>query len=374
MQTTGRCNPIQSSMLGSLWNCCGGTAATRTMARTALITGVCGQDGAYLAKLLLAHGYRVLGQIRRDAAPQTAGLAELGVAELVEFVNCDLLDIADVRRMLDRFRPDEIYNLAGASPVASSFDQPMAAFDANAITATRLLEVIRLSAPEVRFFQSSTSEMFGASTNSPQDETTPFRPRSPYAAAKLAAHALTVSFRESYGLFSTCGILFNHESPLRPPNFVTRKITSGLAEVKHGVRSRLTLGNLDVQRDWGFAADYVEAMRLMLQRSVASEYVIATGISTSVRRFVELAADCLDMRIEWSGSGASETGVDRVTSRTVIVVDPALFRPADLMATVGDASRAHRELGWRSKVDLKDLVGMMVNADERRLLDRKVLA
>ena len=342
------------------------------MSKVALITGIGGQDGAYLAKFLLEQGYRVIGQYRDGEKPRTERLDELGVTQHIELVALDLFSVIELRHALEKLRPDEIYNLAGKSSVANSIDQPMWALDVNAVAVARLIEAARLSIPGVRFYQASTSEMFGTAVDSPQDETTPVRPRSPYAVSKAFSHWQTVAYRESYGFFGACGIMFNHESPLRGRQFVTRKITAGLAEVKHGRRDRIALGNLDVQRDWGFAGDYVGGMWLALQRSTASDYVFATGIATPLRRFVELAAAGLDMRIDWRGSGTSEAGVDRKTGRAVVAVDPAFFRAADVAATVGDPSRARRELGWRPTVDIENLVTMMVAADERRLIDDKV--
>ncbi len=342
------------------------------MNKVALITGICGQDGAYLSKFLLERGYRVVGQYCHTDKPRTERLDELRVTRDVELIGLDLFAVAGLRRALETIGPHEIYNLAGRSSVASSIDQPMWALDVNAVAAARLLEAARLSVPGVRFYQASTSEMFGTATRSPQDETTPIRPRSPYAVSKAFSHWQTVSYRESYGFFGVCGIMFNHESPLRNRQFVTRKITAGLAEVKHGRRDRLTLGNLDVRRDWGFAGDYVGGMWRSLQQPVASDYVFATGLSTPLRRFVELAAWCLGMSIEWKGSGVSEVGIDRKTGRVVVAVDPAFFRAADVVATVGDAGRARRELGWQPTVDIEDLVMTMVAADERRLIDELV--
>jgi GDPmannose 4,6-dehydratase len=345
---------------------------TRTMSKVALITGIGGQDGAYLAKFLLERGYRVIGQYRDGETPRTERLDELGVTPHVELIALDLFSVIGLRHALEKLRPDEIYNLAGKSSVANSIDHPMWALDVNAVGVARLLEAARLSTPGVRFYQASTSEMFGNAVDTSQDETTPVRPRSPYAVSKAFSHWQTVAYRESYGFFGACGIMFNHESPLRGRQFVTRKITAGLAEVKHGRRDHVALGNLDIQRDWGFAGDYVGGMWLALQRSAASDYVFATGVATPLRRFVELAAAGLDMRIDWRGAGASEIGIDRNTGRTVVAIDPAFFRAADIKATIGDPSRARRELGWRPTVDIEDLVAMMVMADERRLIDDKV--
>ena len=343
------------------------------MAKTALITGVSGQDGAYLSQLLLERGYRVLGQVRHGAAACMARLLELGIAQDVEFLALDLFNINEMRRELDKLRPDEVYNLAGSSSVAQSFDQPMVAMEINAVAAARLLEALRHGGFGVRFFQTSSSEVFGNPVASPQDESTPFRPRSPYAVAKSFAHWQTVSYRESYNFFGACGILFNHESPLRPRRFVTRKITAELTEIKHRRRERILLGNLDIQRDWGYARDYVDGMWRILQQQEPRDFVLATGISTSVRTFAERAADALGMPLEWSGYGSSEVGIDRKSGRIVIEVSPALFRPAEVAATIGDASRARSELGWRPSVDINGLIAIMLAADERRLLENRPL-
>jgi GDPmannose 4,6-dehydratase len=341
------------------------------MAKTAVITGVSGQDGAYLAKLLLERGYRVIGQVRRGAPRQTARLDELGIERELEIVAWDVFDMNEVRRELEQACPDEIYNLAGPSSVANSFEQPLQALEIGAVGTARMLEAARQGSPAVRYFQPSSAEMFGSAATSPQSEATPFQPRSPYAVAKLFCHWQTASYRESYKFFGACGILFNHESPLRGRQFVTRKITSELAEVKHGRRDPLALGNLDVSRDWGFAGDYVDAMWRILQQPQPGDYVIATGRSTTVRKFVELTAACLGMALEWSGAGRSEVGIDRTTGRTVVEVDPAFFRPAELVTTVGDATRARDELGWRPSVDIDALAAMMAEADERRVRDNR---
>ena len=259
------------------------------MAKTALITGVSGQDGAYLSQLLLGHGYHVVGQVPRGRPPQSGRLAELGIDREIELLELDIFNLAEMRKNFDRIRPEELYNLAGPSSVAYSFEQPIMPLEVNAVAAARLLEAARLAIPNVRFFQPSTSEMFGNVKSSPQNESTEFRPRSPYAVAKLFSHWQTVSYREAYKFFGVCGgSLFNHESPLRSRKFVTRKITAELAEVKHGRRDRVSLGNLDARRDWGFAGDYVEGMWRALQQPEPDDYVLATGKSTSVRRLWNL--------------------------------------------------------------------------------------
>ena len=344
------------------------------MAKTGLITGASGQDGAYLSQFLLNRGYRVLGQVRPGAARPDARLRELGIAQHVQLVELDLFDLDALRRAMDQHCPDEVYNLAGPSSVAYSFEQPAEAIQVNALGAARLIEALRLTGPgEVRFFQASTSEMFGSTTGAPQNETTPFRPRSPYAVAKLFAHWQTISYREAYSLFGACGIMFNHESPLRQRRFVTRKITAELAEVKHGRRERVLLGNLDVHRDWGFARDFAEGMWLMLQQTEPKDFVLATGRLTSVRSLVERAADVLGMRLRWSGKGTSEVGIDENSGGVVVAVDAALFRPAELATTLGDAAHARATLSWRPSIDIEELIAMMAEADERRLLENRQL-
>jgi GDPmannose 4,6-dehydratase len=343
------------------------------MAKIALITGVSGQDGAYLSKFLLERGYRVLGQVQHSAPPQMARLTELGIERDIEIVEMDLFNLTEMQKKLDLIRPDELYNLAGQSSVAHSFTQPTMPLEVNAVAAARLLEAARLAIPDVRFFQASSAEMFGKVSSSPQNESTPFRPCSPYGVARLFSHWQTVSYREAYKLFASCGILFNHESPLRGRQFVTRKITSELAQVKHGCRDRISLGNLNVRRDWGFAGDYVEGMWGALQQQKPDDYVFATGRSNSVRMFVELAAECLGILLEWSGSELAEVGIDRKTSRVVVDVNPAFFRSAEILETVGDAQRAYDKLGWSPVTDLPALVAMMATADERRLLDNRSL-
>lgn len=343
------------------------------MGKTAFITGVSGQDGAYLSKLLCGKGYRVIGQVAPGAPASTARLAELGVAGEVEIVTLDLLALEEMRDALNRLRPDELYNLAGPSSVAFSFAQPTLPLEVNAVAAARLLEASRLAVPGLRFFQPSTAEMFGAPNASPQNEDTPFRPRSPYAVAKLFSHWQTAIYREAYGVFAVRGIMFNHESPLRRRIFVTRKITAGLAEVKHGRRARLSLGNLEAQRDWGFAGDYVAGMWLAMTQSKPDDFVFATGRSATVRRFAELAAQCLGIALDWAGSGLAEIGVDRATGRTIIDIDASLFRPAELDATVGDPQKARQRLGWSPSTSLESIVAMMAEADERRTVENTPL-
>ena len=317
------------------------------MTRRALITGITGQDGSYLAELLLEKGYQVFGMLRRTSTETSERIEHLrGRLELREG---DLHDQASLMALLEEIRPDEVYNLAAQSFVPTSFHQPILTGEVTALGVTRLLEAVRRVNDKIRFYQASTSEMFGKVRASPQNELTPFYPRSPYGVAKVYGHHITVNYRESYGIFACSGILFNHESPRRGKLFVTRKISHGIAQIKAGLATELRLGNLDACRDWGFAGDYVEAMWLMLQQPKPDDYVVATGETHSVREFCQLAF--------------ARAGLD--WERRVIV-DPALVRPADVDLLVGDASKARRVLGWRSKTSFRGLVEMMVDADLER--------
>lgn len=340
------------------------------MNRTALITGISGQDGAYLAKFLLDKGYRVVGGRRRSSSGVVPRLEELRIAREISFVDLDLGELTNIMRTLDKVRPDEIYNLAAQSFVALSFEQPIYTTEIGGVGPLRLLEAVRQLMPAARFYQASTSEMYGRVRETPQDEATPFHPRSPYGFAKLLGHWATVNYRESYGLRACSGIMFNHESPLRGREFVTRKITLSLARIRHGDLDLLELGNLDAQRDWGFAGDYVTAMWRMLQQDEAEDFVLASGDSRSVRAFVEAAATRLGFAIEWEGSGADERGIDRRSGRAIVRVNPEFYRPADIDALVGNPQKAERVLGWRRSVGFEDLVTMMAEADDRRVRDK----
>jgi len=339
------------------------------MAKTALITGVTGQDGAYLSRFLLERGYRVVGGQRRSSSLNTSRLSYLGVADDIEFVDIDLVEHANVLRTIEDVQPDEIYNLAAQSFVGLSFEQPIYTADVDALGVTRLLEAIRVINPKIRFYQASTSEMFGSARSQSQDENCPFQPRSPYGIAKLYAHWITVSYRENWGVHACSGILFNHESPLRGRQFVTRKITSELAMLKHGRREAMTLGNIDAQRDWGFAGDYVEGMWRMVQAQTAGSYVLASGQARSVREFAQIAAQHLGFDLVWEGSGVEERGVDAKTNRTLIKIDPKIYRPAETDTLVGSPAKAEQELGWRRKMSFEDLVGAMALADDKQAHD-----
>lgn len=338
------------------------------MPKVALVTGVTGQDGAYLIELLLSKGYKVYGAYRRTSSVSFWRLEELGVAEhddlkLVEF---DLTDLSGTIRLIQNFAPDEIYNLAAQSFVGVSFDQPITTAQITGIGALNLLEAIRIVNPEIRFYQASTSEMFGMVQAVPQSESTPFYPRSPYGVAKLFAHWTTINYRESYGIFGASGILFNHESPLRGKEFVTRKITDAVASIEVGAQQVLELGNMDAKRDWGFAKEYVDGMHRMLQIDSPETFVLATNRTESVRDFVAMSFKAVGVDIEWSGSGDQEFGVDRRTGIVRVRVNPRFYRPAEVELLIGDASFAKERLGWKPETTLEQLCQLMVEADLRR--------
>jgi GDPmannose 4,6-dehydratase len=337
--------------------------------KKALITGITGQDGSYLAEFLLAKGYQVHGIKRRTSLFNTARIDHLYQDPHVEHQNLllhygDLTDTSSLIHVMQQVQPDELYNLAAQSHVKVSFEEPEYTANSDGIGTLRLLEAIRTLGLEkkTRFYQASTSEMFGLVRETPQRETTPFYPRSPYGVAKLYAYWITVNYRESYGLHACNGILFNHESPRRGETFVTRKITRALARIKVGLQDRLYLGNLDAKRDWGHARDYVEMMWLMLQRDEPQDYVIATGHQYSVREFVERAAEPLGIQLHWQGDGVDEQGVD-AEGRVIVAVDPRYFRPAEVDTLLGDAAKAHRELGWKPRIGFAELVSEMVTED-----------
>lgn len=340
------------------------------MSRRALITGITGQDGAYLAEFLLAKGYEVHGIKRRASSFNTPRIDHLYQDPHERDVRLhlhygDLTDATNLIRIVQQVQPEEIYNLAAQSHVAVSFETPEYTANADALGALRLLEAIRILGLQerTRFYQASTSEMFGSVREIPQRETTPFWPRSPYGAAKVYGHWITVNYREAYGMFACSGILFNHESPIRGETFVTRKITRALARIREGLETCLYLGNLDSLRDWGHAKDYVRAQWLMLQQSDPDDFVIATGEQHSVREFVTEAAHRLGMELEWRGRDADEHGIDTRTGRTIVKVDTRYFRPTEVDALIGDASKAHIKLGWRPEHSFSELVDEMVQED-----------
>jgi GDPmannose 4,6-dehydratase len=340
------------------------------LSKTALITGITGQDGAYLAEFLLAKGYTVHGVKRRASSFNTDRIDHLYQDPHEKDVRLslhygDLTDSTNLIRIIQEVQPDEIYNLAAQSHVAVSFETPEYTANSDAVGTLRVLEAIRILGLEkkTRFYQASTSEMFGKVQEVPQRETTPFYPRSPYGAAKVYAHWITVNYREAYGLYACSGILFNHESPLRGETFVSRKITRALTRIHVGLQDNLHLGNLDSRRDWGHARDYVRAQWLMLQQQTPEDFVIATGKQHSVRDFVVAAGARLGMKIEWRGVGIGETGIDTKTGRTLVKVDPRYFRPTEVETLLGDASKAKLKLGWAAEVTFEQLVEEMVAAD-----------
>jgi GDPmannose 4,6-dehydratase len=338
--------------------------------KSALITGATGQDGAYLAELLLGKGYVVHGIKRRSSSFNTARVDHLyrdpheaGVRFHLHYG--DVTDATNLIRIVQETQPDEIYNLAAQSHVQVSFETPEYTANADAIGTLRLLEAIRILGREklTRFYQASTSELYGKVQETPQKETTPFYPRSPYAAAKLYAHWITVNYREAYGMHASNGILFNHESPIRGETFVTRKITRAVAAIELGLQATLFLGNLNARRDWGHARDYVEGMWRIVQQDEPDDYVLATGQAHSVREFVEKAFACVGRTIVWKGTGADEKGLDRASGKVLIEVDPRYFRPTEVEALIGDPRKAHNKLGWRHRVTFEELVQEMVKAD-----------
>ncbi len=337
------------------------------MTKSAIITGITGQDGAYLARLLLSKGYRVIGTVRNRSQIDDWRLRQLGIDKSVEYAEADLLEDLSISRLISELGPDEFYNLAAQSSVSKSFQQPIMTSQITAEAVTRLLESIRIWSPHTRFYQASSSELFGDNGTEPQNEQSPFHPRSPYAISKLYAHWMVINYREAYGLNACCGLLFNHESPLRGDQFVTRKITSGLAKVKLGLIDRLSLGNIDVKRDWGFAGDYVVGMWMMLQREKFGEYVLATGTARSLREFCDSAARALGMDLRWEGEGPQAIAIDRRSGRVAIAVDPSLYRPTDLACMVGDPSKAQRELGWTASMEFDEIVTCMAKSDWERL-------
>ncbi|MFD2366954.1 GDP-mannose 4,6-dehydratase [Pseudoduganella sp. GCM10020061] len=336
--------------------------------KKALITGITGQDGAYLAQLLLEKGYEVTGTYRRSSSVNFWRIEELGIAShpQLKLVEYDLTDLSSSLRLVQSCDPDEIYNLAAQSFVGVSFEQPIATASITGIGPVHLLEAIRIVKPGARFYQASTSEMFGKVQAIPQVESTPFYPRSPYGVAKLYAHWMTVNYRESYGIFGSSGILFNHESPLRGREFVTRKITDSVAKIVQNKLDVLELGNLDAKRDWGYAREYVEGMWRILQADHPDTYVLATNRTETVRDFVTMAFKGAGIAVDWRGQGESETGHCANTGKLLVRVSPKFYRPAEVDLLIGDPSKAMRDLGWQPKTTLEQLCQMMVEADLRR--------
>lgn len=337
--------------------------------KTALITGITGQDGAYLVNLLLQKNYKVYGTYRRTSSVNFWRLDELGVDYLnnpnLQLVEFDLTDLGGITRLLEKIQPDEIYNLAAQSFVGVSFEQPKTTAEITGIGALNILEAIRQVNPKIKYYQASTSEMFGKVQSIPQNEKTPFYPRSPYGVAKLYAHWITINYRESYNIFGCSGILFNHESPLRGKEFVTRKITDAVARIKLNKQQFLELGNLDAKRDWGFAAEYVEGMWRMLQAEQPDTYVLATNRTETVRSFVEMAFKAVDIGVEWSGSAENEIGKNSQTGEVIVKINQKFYRPAEVDLLIGDYTHAKNKLGWEPKTTLEQLCKMMVDADLR---------
>lgn len=332
--------------------------------KKALVTGITGQDGSYLAELLLEKGYEVHGLVRRSSTSNLHRIQQLlDPIREITLHEGDLSDSSSLERLVDLIQPDEIYNLAAMSHVRVSFDVPEYTANVDGIGVLRLLEAVRKNSPHTRFYQASTSELYGKAQQIPQSEATPFYPRSPYGVAKLYAYWATVNYRESYNLYACNGILFNHESPRRGETFVSKKITLAVAKIAAGLQDKLILGNLDAKRDWGYAKDFVEGMWLMLQQAKPEDFVLATGETTTVREFVQLAFNEIEIEIEWSGRGLNEKGYDKNSGRVVIEISPEFLRPAEVDLLIGDPSKAKRKLGWASKTSLKELVQVMMKHD-----------
>ena len=329
--------------------------------KNALITGITGQDGSYLAELLLEKGYNVYGIMRRKSVVDYGNVEH--IKDKLHFIYADMTDEISLINAMKISQADEVYNLAAQSFVATSWEQPIATAEIDAIGVTNMLEAILTVKPSCRFYQASTSEMFGLAQEIPQCETTPFYPRSPYGVAKLYGHWITKNYRESYGLFACSGILFNHESERRGKEFVTRKITDAVARIKHGVLDHLELGNMDAKRDWGHSKDYVRAMWLMLQQDEPEDYVIATNETWTVREFVEAAFAQAGIRLQWQGTGVDETGIDQATGKTLVKVNKDFFRPAEVYQLLGNPAKAEEKLGWKREISFAELVSRMVSND-----------
>lgn len=331
--------------------------------KKAFITGITGQDGAYLSKLLLEKGYEVHGGVRRISQPETTRLELLGVDKDVQLHEFDLTEQNNIFRTIRDVEMDEFYNLAAQSFVGTSWDLPVYTADVDGMAVVRILDTLRTLRPETRFYQASTSEMFGLVQEVPQRETTRLYPRSPYGVAKVYGHYITMNYRESFDMHASSGILFNHESPLRGKEFVTRKITLALAKLAHGGTDPVELGNMDAKRDWGFAGDYVEGMWRMLQQDVADDYVLATNVTTTIRDFFNYAAEAVGMDLEWNGEAENETATDKKSGKLVMKVNPKFYRPAEVELLIGDPSKAKENLGWEPKVTVKALAEMMAKSD-----------
>ena len=332
-------------------------------AKVALITGITGQDGAYLAKLLIDKGYKVFGTVRRSTSEKFINLKYLNVYDKIKFYDFDLLELSNIQNVIKLSKPDEIYHLAAQSFVPTSFQVPIVTTDINALGTLRILDSINSINKKIKFYQASTSEMFGKVVQTPQTEKTPFYPRSPYGVSKAFSHWITINYRESYNLHASSGILFNHESPLRGSEFVTKKITSALARIKFGSNEILRVGNINAKRDWGYAGDYVHAMWLMLQQRKPDDYVIATGKTHSVRQFIDLTLKYLKFDYKWTGIGMNEKVINKANNKTIIKIDKEFFRPAEVDLLIGNSSKAKRQIKWKPKTNLKNLVKLMVDYD-----------
>ena len=328
--------------------------------KKALITGITGQDWAYLAQHLLKEGYEVYGAARRNSNYNTERLEILGVDKDVKIKEFELLEETNIRNVIESVKPDEVYNLGAQSFVGASFDTPLYTAEVTGLGTLRVLEAIRSISPETKFYQASSSEMFGKVMETPQNEETPFYPRSPYGVAKVYSHFITMNYRESYNIFGCCGILFNHESPLRGNEFVTKKISKAIARIKKGKQDQLVLGNLDAKRDWGFAGDYVEAMHLMLQSEKPDDYVVSTGETHSVREFVEVTLNHAGIDFEWSGEGVDTVAIAKDSGKKIVVCSKDFYRPAEVDLLLGDCSKATKELGWKPKTKFESLAEMMI--------------
>lgn len=339
--------------------------------KQALITGIIGQDGSYLAELLLEKGYQVYGIMRRKSVVDYGNVVH--IKDRIHFIYADMTDLASLVHAMKISQADEVYNLAAQSFVATSWEQPFATADIDAIGVMNMLEAVRLVKPQARFYQAATSEMFGKVQEMPQTEKTPFYPRSPYGVAKLYGYWITKNYRESYGMFACSGILFNHESERRGKEFVTRKITDAVARIRQGVQDHLELGNLEARRDWGHARDYVRAMWMLLQNEEAKDYVIASNETRTVREFVETAFRAAGLEIAWEGSGAGEIGREKTSGKVLVKVNPDFFRPAEVEVLWGNPQKAEKELGWRREISFEDLVRRMVNYD-MKLVEKEIKA
>lgn len=336
------------------------------MKKRALITGITGQDGAFLSQFLLEKNYEVYGAYRRSSSPITWRLNELGIENDVKMISFELLEYSNILSVIEKIQPDEIYNLAAQSFVKGSFEQPIYTADVDAMGVLRILEAIRAVNPDIKFYQASTSELFGVSNKSSQTEMTPFYPRSPYSASKLFAHTITINYREAYGMYACAGILFNHESEFRGIEFVTRKITSSLAHIVHGNLESFEIGNIYSKRDWGYAKDYVSAMWAMLQQENADEYVIATGEAHTIKEFITIAADYVGLKLKWSGEGLGEHAIDKKSGKKLITINEKYFRPAEVDLLEGDASKAKEILDWEPTVTFEKLAEIMMASDYER--------